>query len=152
MNDLFQTHCECCGQPLPDQQASPFETFWQSIPKGQKHGNKGQAEKMWSKLTPPEQTLASERLATFQGLTKEECIGAANTHISTYLSKKRFLDEVVESKLSKQKPTDSDTLSHWAKEFKAVKPMPSYLVPRPDLIRQLLESGMVTEEDIRRHT
>lgn len=151
MTDLFQTTCPCCGQPMPDKQESPFEQFWQSIPKGQKHGNKQSAEKAWKRLTPSEQQLAADRLATFQGLTKEECIGAAQTHISTYLNKRRFLDEVVEAKYSQPKTDRCDILRDWSKRFKALDKMPSYLLPRPDLVRELLEAGMITNEDVRRH-
>ncbi len=144
--DLFQTTCPCCGQSMPDEQDSPFDDFWHKVP--HKIG-KASAEKAWGKLKPQEKAEAKEKVHAFYVWFKKTYPTASPLHPSTYLNAKRWEDEGL---IALPTADRCDILRTWSERFKAIDKMPSYLFPRPDLIRELLEAGMITEEDVRRHT
>ena len=135
MTDLFQTTCPCCGQTMPDEQESPFNDFWQKVP--HKIGRKSAVE-AWGKLKPQEKVEAKEKVHAFYVWFKKTYPTASPLHPSTYLNKKRGEDEGLTALPTADR---RDILSTWAKRFKAIDRMPSYLLPRPDLVRELLEAG-----------
>lgn len=92
MSDLFNTdtHCQCCGQPLPEASVAPgFAEFWQRVP----HKiAKAQAEKNWKKLSKAQRALAAERVSEFYSRWQKAHPTASPLHPATYLSHRRWED------------------------------------------------------------
>ena len=149
MNDLFQSACPCCGQSIPDQQETPFDAFWASIPKGKKNGSKPMAEKAWAKLSPQDRKLAQERVGIFLGLTKEERIGASSMHISTFLNQRCFEEEVLQGKQARINAPKVDPLTRAENDIKSAKPYLCTNITQVT-VRQLIAAGRVTEDECRK--
>ena len=147
MNDLFPTTCPCCGQSMPDQQETPFNAFWASIPKGKKNGSRAMAEKAWSKLSPQDRMLAQERVGIFLGLSKDERIGASSVHISTYLNQRCFEEEVLEGKQARMNAPKFDRVKAAEDNIKSGKRYLCTNIPAT-LVRHLIELGRVTSEEV----
>ena len=145
MTDLFQTHCPCCGQKMPEQKSASFAEFWSQVPN---KVAKAPCEKTWKRMTPADRQAATDGLGPFYDWFKRTYPTASPLHPSTYLNQRRWEDEAI----APQDTTSSnDVLTHYAKQFKEQEPMPSYAIPSNNIIGQLLEAGLITQEDLRRH-
>ena len=149
MTDLFQCTCPHCGQPMPDEQSAPFDTFWATVPKGKKNGSKEAARKAWVKLSPQERALAQERVAAFYSLSKEERIGAQQMHVSTYLNSKAFEEEILTGKMARLKPLSDEERSRlYVQAIKSGKRFACVGITATQA-RWLVEDGLVTRRECR---
>ena len=92
MNDLFEDHCPCCGQAIPEKalQASPFDVFWADVP--HKIG-KQSAMKAWRKLSTQDRKAAHDGVKRFYAWFASTYPTASPLHPSSYLTGKRWQDE-----------------------------------------------------------
>lgn len=115
MSDLFQSQtCPCCGQQMPEQQASVSETtfpaFWGLVP--HKIG-KAAAEKAWRKLSQQSRIKAQEGVQGWYAWFSKTYPTASPLHPSTYLNQRRWEDEVWNPQKVKDKDC-AEVLDKWA--------------------------------------
>jgi hypothetical protein len=133
----------------PAGDVSGFDAFWNDrVPKGKKNGSKQDAKKAWGKLTSAERVLASERVAAFYSLTKEERIGAQEMHVSRYLNSRAFNEEVLERKLQRKAAAPQDKKAVAVNAIKSGKPFLCTHITDAQA-RTLVSQGLVTVEQCR---
>lgn len=114
MSDLFGCTCPHCGQPMPEQQSTPFDAFWSDVP--HKIG-KEQARKAWKRLSAPDRQQARKNVKAFYAWFAKTFPTAAPLHPSTYLNNKRWQDEALRPALQSSEPVDR--AKYWADQINA---------------------------------
>lgn len=138
MSDLFGTVCPCCGQPAPEQRATPFNEFWAVWP--DKRG-KAPAHKAFNKLTAAEQQVATRRAKHWAIEWRKRNPEASHIMAGSYLTQRRFLDEGQAPKLSKGSMDEVQ-----AEQIKSGK---RYLCTNISSLRgrELVNKGLVTTQE-----
>lgn len=127
--------------------APGFNEFWKSVPVGFKNGAKPAAKTAWGKLTQQQRKDAQERVAAFYGLSDDERLGASKMHVSRYLNSHAFYEEVLVAKQSTSSQQPSNVLEWWASEINGDGKL--WSKPGDEILKQLLSTGMVTQQRMR---
>ena len=139
MTDLFETTCHCCGQTLPERQASPFSAFWDKWPSKKA---KAAAEKAFAKLTVQEKTTATDVCARWFAKWRKENPQASDMLAASFLNGKRFEDEGLQAQ------TKTDVAAFWADSIQR-KRFVSPTVITPSIATEMLARELVTKTQLR---